>query len=67
MKRCPECGREYEARPAISRKDNVTPICPDCGIRQALEGIGVAPEEREKILALIHEYASGFEKEKSDV
>ena len=65
MKRCPECGREYEGRPAISRKDNATPICPDCGCRQALEAIGVDPEEREKILGIIHKYTAGFDKKES--
>ena len=34
--------------------DNQTPICPDCGIRQALESIGVSKEEREKILSVMH-------------
>lgn len=37
MKRCPVCGKEYEDRPALSRKDNVTEICPTCGISEALE------------------------------
>lgn len=33
---CPICGNKYEGYPAISRKDNKTPICPDCGVREAL-------------------------------
>ena len=38
MKRiCPLCGREYEEYPAISRKDNKTEICPECGTQEALE------------------------------
>ena len=37
MKRiCPVCGREYTEYPAISRKDNKTEICPDCGQDEAL-------------------------------
>ena len=34
---CPICGREYDDYPAISRKDNKTEICPDCGIFEAVE------------------------------
>ena len=51
---CPICGRTYTDRPALSREDNVTPICPDCGTRQALSSIGVSAEEQEKILSIIH-------------
>ena len=51
---CPLCGKAYKGYPALSRTDNATPVCPDCGIRQALESIGVAPDEQEKILAVIH-------------
>ena len=45
---CPLCRKPYSGVPALSRTDNQTPICPDCGIRQALESIGVSTEEREK-------------------
>ena len=51
---CPLCGRLYGEPPALSRTDNETFICPDCGTRQALESIGVEPAEREQILAIIH-------------
>lgn len=34
---CPICGRVYYEYPAISRQDNKTPICPLCGIAEALE------------------------------
>ena len=51
---CPRCGKEYTGRPAISRTDNQTPICPDCGTREALESIGVDSTEQEKILDTIH-------------
>lgn len=39
MRVCPKCGYEYEGYPAISREDNKTEICPECGIREALESI----------------------------
>lgn len=51
---CPLCGQEFEGVPALSRADNETLICPDCGTRQALESIGISMEEREEILAIIH-------------
>ncbi len=51
---CPLCNQEYIERPALSRVDGVTPICPDCGTRQALASIGVSVEEQEKILQAIH-------------
>lgn len=51
---CPLCGRVYGEFPALSRTDNKTLICPDCGTRQALESIGVSAEEREKIIDIIH-------------
>jgi len=34
---CPVCGKTYIDYPAISRKDNKTEICPQCGIAEALE------------------------------
>lgn len=54
MRSCPKCGMRYIGRPAISRVDNLTPICSDCGTREALESIGVSVEEQDQILATIH-------------
>lgn len=51
---CPLCGMEYQGIPALSRTDNQTLICPDCGTREALESIGVSKEEQEKIVSIIH-------------
>lgn len=34
---CPKCGREYEGYPALSRVDNKTEICSECGMREALD------------------------------
>ncbi len=51
---CPKCGQSYKGRPALSREDNKTLICPDCGAREALESIGVGAAEQEEILAIIH-------------
>jgi RNA polymerase subunit RPABC4/transcription elongation factor Spt4 len=33
---CPICHIQFTAHPALSRTDNRTPICPDCGTKQAL-------------------------------
>lgn len=51
---CPRCGKAYHGTPALSRADNETLICADCGTREALESIGVKPTEQEKILETIH-------------
>lgn len=34
---CPVCGRIYIEPPALSRKDNETEICSECGQKEALE------------------------------
>lgn len=52
---CPLCGKEYTGYPALSRKDNATEICADCGTRESLEIMGVSESEIEKILDTIHQ------------
>lgn len=56
---CPRCGKIFRGRPALSREDNETPICSDCGTREALASIGVAEEEQERIVSMIHKYQKG--------
>ena len=51
---CAKCGCVYTRVPALSRTYNKTLICPDCGIREALESIGISKEEQEKIISIIH-------------
>lgn len=53
---CPKCGKAYTGHPALSRTDNTTLICPDCGVREALESLGVQAKEQDEILAIIHRY-----------
>jgi len=36
---CPSCNKTYTEVPALSRKDNKTPICPACGMKEALDSI----------------------------
>ncbi len=54
MEICPLCGRTYHDIPALSRTENETLICPDCGTRQALASIGVGIEEQDSIIEIIH-------------
>ena len=55
---CPVCGGPLTAHPALSRKDNKTEVCPDCGIRQALSDFGMEEAKQEEILALVHKKVS---------
>ena len=34
---CPSCGSFYKDPPAVSRKHPGVNICPECGIKEALE------------------------------
>ena len=36
IQRCPKCKKEFTEHPALSRGDNETEICPECGVREAL-------------------------------
>lgn len=33
---CPRCGKHYVGEGALSRRDNETMICSDCGTQEAL-------------------------------
>ena len=35
--RCPRCKEMCDRFPALSRRDNETNICPDCGTAEAME------------------------------
>ena len=49
-RKCPVCGRTYAGYPALSRRDNATEICPDCGVREALEDAGIRPRSQREIM-----------------
>ena len=36
-KQCPRCNESYDGYPAVSRTDNETEICSDCGLAEAIE------------------------------
>ena len=38
--KCPKCGKEYDRLLALSREDNKTMICDDCGVMEALAAAG---------------------------
>ncbi len=46
MKTCPRCGKTYNEHPAISRRDNVTEICSQCELAEAL--LAMTKEEDRK-------------------
>lgn len=51
---CPKCGMPYDTAPALSREDNSTKICPDCGTWEALEDMEIEMEEKIGILSEVH-------------
>ena len=51
---CPKCGKPYTGHPALSRVDNRTMVCPDCGILEALSSLGIDEAEQKEILRTIH-------------
>ena len=59
---CPRCGKAYHGPPALSREDNETLICPDCGTRQALQSIGEDTAEQEQIIETIHRHMESRER-----
>lgn len=63
-RKCPHCGKFYTAAPAISRKDNQTPICPACGTLEALDELNISEEEKAKIMANVKEWESDLNNEK---
>lgn len=56
MKICPKCGRKFEWLLALSRTDNKTMICDECGTMEALDSLpqGVlSPEEKMRITVAV--------------
>jgi hypothetical protein len=48
LKVCPVCKNEYTGEPALSRKDNKTEICPNCGQQEAMNAMNNATKEKVK-------------------
>ncbi len=45
LQRCPKCKKEFTEHPALSREDNETEICPECGVREAVEAYQKATQK----------------------
>ena len=57
---CPICNKEYIGYPALSRVDNKTEICSNCGIRQALQHTNLSEVDIENLIQKINkEYYNG--------
>ena len=59
---CPICGKPYTEPTALSRRDNATDICPDCGMMEALAAMprrreGPAERTRRAVLATGNKWA----------
>ena len=52
---CPLCKKTYTDAPALSRVDNRTLICPECGTRQAHVSAGISRDEQEQIIRAIYQ------------
>lgn len=48
LRTCPRCGGFYSGHGAVSRADNLTVICPDCGTREALEALVLMRKSRRR-------------------
>lgn len=62
-KKCPRCGAVITFYPAISRKDNKTEICSDCGVIEAIEEYINHKNKLEKIQTSINENYIGWTNE----
>lgn len=45
LQRCPKCKKEFTEHPALSREDDETEICPECGVREAIEAYQKATQK----------------------
>jgi rubrerythrin len=55
---CPICGRTYNQHPALSRIDNKTYICPDCGTYEAFVDAGLIQADAnyvQYLLRILHD------------
>ena len=58
MKTCPKCGRSFKRLLALSRIDNETMICDECGTMEALDDLPhglITPQEQEEIIEAVAE------------
>lgn len=58
MAKCPKCGRSFPRLLALSRTDNKTMICDECGVHEALGAVPprtMSPQEKTRAAV----YATG--------
>ena len=53
---CPICKKEFNNPPALSRKDNKTKICSECGIVEAINCFEPDKKKAQKLIDSILEY-----------
>ena len=54
---CPSCKKEFNNHPALSRKDNKTEICSECGLKEALDiALGHDAKLIQEIMNIVLEY-----------
>ena len=41
MEICPKCGKSFKRLLALSRTDNTTMICDECGVKESLDDVGL--------------------------
>ena len=58
MRKCPKCNRLYSDYPAISRRDNKTEICSECGTKEALLDYAMSKIKLEE--KYVHEATTTF-------
>ena len=61
---CPICGKTYRDAPSLSRSDNKTLICPDCGTREALSSISMPVSEQNKVISAIKDHICEYRDKK---
>lgn len=57
---CPRCKQEYYGFPAISRVDNKTEICPECGTREAFIFFGFPESDLKEVLVVLRKQQNSF-------
>lgn len=58
---CPRCKAQHLGHPALSRRDEETEICPDCGIAKALQAAGCNTALINDLMAEADEYSEADE------
>ena len=59
MNICVTCGKEFDYPPALSRKDNKSPVCRVCSAAEALDAFGASDKEKERVLEEVSSHENG--------